>query len=182
MPISAVVTTKGASRRAYAIAPFLAAFAAVGLVDVARQLGRLGRLPRALSLALPLLIVGGVGYESVHGYFVDFRNSRDQRWIFAADLTDAVRFMKTLPHGSHIYFFSERWSFSYETRKYIAPYGSGEDRSSEFGLLTRRTTAAPMAPAAFVFLGRYRSEPGSVMQHYSGTVVAGGLPSGTFVA
>jgi hypothetical protein len=37
------------------------------------------------------------------------------------------------PGKPYVYFFSGRWTYMYETRRYLAPDVPGEDRSTQFG-------------------------------------------------
>ena len=54
--------------------------------------------------------------------------------------------------GAFVYFLAGRWSFNYETRKYLAPDAEGEDRSREFGR-TQSLEVNRIRPALFVLRG-----------------------------
>ncbi len=182
-PLAATVTNEGAARRTLEMAPFLAAFAALGtltLLDaVGRQHWRRSVVAGALAVALVLPAVA----QNIDAYFGHFAKSTNNRWVFAEDMAETSIFMRSLPPGQPVYFYSDRWSFNYETRQFLAPEVVGQDRSVEFG-----TPGLDVEPGAavpvFVFVGRYREQAAQAAAHYPGgeTVVGGPPDDPTFVA
>jgi hypothetical protein len=158
MPLAPVFThVDGGTRRTFAMAPFLAMFPAIPVAAVFRlSYVRGRRLGMAARLALAGALILVVGYQNLSNYFVTFAHSGRQRWVYAQELTDASRYMSALPAGSHVYLYSDRWSANYETRRFLAPHVSAEDRSDRSGgpgLGVDRAKGAPV----FVFLGKYKA-------------------------
>jgi len=186
MPLGAVLSVDGLARRSFAAAPFLALFAAlpVGrLLDWCRTPGA-DRRARAVAFGTAALLALLIVQRNLDDYFDRFARSAEQRWIFAEELTDAAQFMDTLPTGSRVYFYSERWPFDYETRQFLAPRISGEDRSVEFGARPGMELEHGEGPVIFLFLGRYQMLAEQAQRCYpGGTAIVGGPPGGpTFVA
>jgi 4-amino-4-deoxy-L-arabinose transferase-like glycosyltransferase len=158
LPVAAVLTDLDALvRRTVALAPILALFAGLGAAGLVEMVG--ARAPRqrlAARLALAL-VVGGLALEGVTDYFVHFVGSNVDRGVFATEITHAALYLRTLPPGTHVYFFSSHWSVDYETLRYLAPDVLGEDRSTEFGGAHAGLPDGPLpSPSVFVFIGDYR--------------------------
>ncbi len=181
MPFGSVITIDGLARRTFPVAPFLALFAALPLVwllDLARghwraSGGRAWYAPLA-GVAVVVMLLGNTGVN-IDNYFNRFAGSYENRWVFASEITDASLFMNALPTGSHVYFFSDRWSFNYETRVFLAPGMVGEDRSTQHGKRTDLDTEETGGPAVFIFLGEYRARLVEAREKYpQGVVTIGG--------
>ena len=52
--------------------------------------------------------------------------------MYFSQETSASTFIRGLPEGSYVYFYSDRAPFLLETRQFLAPDARGEDRSQEF--------------------------------------------------
>lgn len=183
MPLAAVFTVGGPERRTLAMAPFLALFAALGLSESVRLIARHRARWRYPLGALLVLVAALALVQNLRDYFVTFAESPRQHWVYAEELVDAAAFMRTLPPSSRVYFFSDRWSVNYETRRFLAPNVAGEDRSRQFGRYDLRIDPALGKPV-FVFLGPYRTLLPEVSRLYPGgtTVEGQGRKSPTFVA
>jgi hypothetical protein len=98
-------------------------------------------------------------------------------------MTDAALFMATLPSTSHVYFYSARWSVNYETRQFLAPHVSAEDRSAELGHLGFDVDPTKGTPV-FIFLAEYQDRLEEVRQRYPGgqVVRSDSGPEPSFVA
>jgi 4-amino-4-deoxy-L-arabinose transferase-like glycosyltransferase len=156
LPVGAILTTSAFVRRTLAVAPLLALLAGLGVVELvrlARAATRWAAAPVALGLAALLAVVAHQGLE---GYFLQWPRSELRKWVFAEEFYDAVRFLQRLPSDSRVYFYSERWSFNYEPRRFLAAGVTGEDRSNEFGG-DGRVVSNPAGRPVFIFMGKYRA-------------------------
>ena len=173
LPLGAILTTGGFVRRTLAVAPLLALLAALGTVELARLARGGGRLTGALVVGVLALVLVGVAHEGLDGYFVQFPRSEVRRFVFAEEYFDVVRYVQSRPPASRVYFYSERWSFNYEPRRFLAPDALGEDRSKEFG---GDGAVVPDArgEVAFVFLGKYQQLLEETRRRYPGGVTQTG--------
>jgi 4-amino-4-deoxy-L-arabinose transferase-like glycosyltransferase len=167
LPLAAVLTVDGALRRALAMAPFLAMFAALGVLELLEFARRRRGVQRATLAVATASCVGLALLPSVADSAAPLRASQTARWIFGQEMTDAALFMSTLPSTSHVYFYSRRWSVNYETRQFLAPHVSAEDRSAEFGHLSFDVDPTKGTPV-FIFLGEYQDRLEEVRQRYPG--------------
>jgi hypothetical protein len=89
-------------------------------------------------------------------------------YVFPYQLDAASRYIHRLPEGTYVYFYSDRWSFDYETRKFLAPSAEGVDRSFEYGAATDELDfgADRSRDVAFVFLGNYLEDFERVIQDF----------------
>ena len=133
LPVSAIVTLDGAARRSLGMAPFVAILAALPLAKgwewAELSIGD-KRLVGRLVLAAVLLVIAVV---NVRTYFEDAGDSVDAKWVYVEQLAEASKYIESLPDHPYVYFYSSRWGYDYETRRYLAPDLKGEDRSDEFG-------------------------------------------------
>ncbi len=175
LPGGALLTVgDGLFRRTLGLAPFLAVLAALPL-DWIWGRGRQARgLLRNGCFALVLLVPGIVGVRTTYAYFNSVQNSDAVRSIFPYQLDAACRYMQELPASTQVYFYSERWSFDYETRRFLVPAIRGTDRSRRFRD-TQEPRDAPLdltadrgRDVAFVFLAPYVDEVGKVRERYPG--------------
>jgi len=184
MPFASILTVDGLSRRTFASAAFVAVFAALPFVEAIKFGWAQGTLyGKAIGAGLSGVIFLLVSYQGLHAYFGTFADSPQQAYVFTNEMTDAARFMATLPTDSYVYFYSDRWSVKYETRQFLAPNIRAEDRSAEFGHLGFDVDPTKGKPV-FVFLGKYRPMYDAARERYpQGTLLLGsaaGRP--TFVA
>ena len=135
LPVAAVVTNDGAARRTFALAPFLCVLAAVGAVELVRWSRRFAAnralIPRLMPAFVAVLLATHAAL-SWHAYFVTFARAPVQAWVFCDELTNSLAYMRSLPRSRPIYFYSSRWSVTYDTRKFLAPDLNARDGSSEF--------------------------------------------------
>ncbi len=173
MPFAPVFThADGGMRRTFAIAPFVAMFAALPIAAILGLANVRGvRLNFAARTGLAALLVLVVGYQNLTNYFVKFAESGRQRWVFAQELTDAAKFMSQLPADSHVYFYSDRWSVRYETVRFLAPNVRAEDRSERFGKPGLDVDPSKGTPV-FVFLGKYKPMVEEARRRYPQGVTA----------
>ena len=180
MPLAWVFSEGGHARRAIVALPFLAIFAGVGTSELIRRAGD----RRALVAAALVLLLGLVAYQSLDDYFGTFPRSAPERFVFAADLNHAFRYMKELPPNRHVYFYSSAASVTHEIRRFIAPDVLGEDRSREFGGNYSFAVEPDGKVPVFVFMDRYEGDVAEVRRLYPGgtTVVSGARTDPAFVA
>lgn len=133
LPVSAIVTLDGAARRSLGMAPFVAMLAALPLArgwEWAELNAGDKRLAGRIAVAAVLLVIAVV---NVRTYFEDAGDSVDAKWVYVEQLAEASKYIETLPDHPYVYFYSSRWAYDYETRRYLAPDLKGENRSDEFG-------------------------------------------------
>jgi hypothetical protein len=101
-------------------------------------------------------------------YFGEFRDADVARWTFGYELADASRYLDGLPGDPYVYFYSDRWSFDYETRRYLAPSREGEDRSEKFGTFDLAPDRS--GDVVYLFLSPYQERADEVERAFaSGT-------------
>lgn len=173
IPAGAVLTVNGMLRRTLGLAPFLAMLAALPLGWVwsrSRQLPGEWRHLGSVLVAIPILVAGA---SNVDHYFGTFPETPLVRFTFAEELALASDWIAGLPPDTEVLFYSNRWSYNYETRRYLAPGVPGADRSREFGGTAKVRNQLDPDPAweggiAYVFLGPYMGQAGPVQAHYPG--------------
>ncbi len=182
-PLASALTVDGLARRTFEMAPMIALFAAITLVEGVRLAARWRPAMRRVSLGGAMLVGGIIVFQNVYGYFGQFAGSDGEEWVFAKDLSEASAYMDSLPAGHYVYFLSERWSQSYETRRFLAPDVRAEDRSERFGQYGLGVEWQKGQPV-FVLLGRYMDELPRLQKLYPyGHIVRGGSDSQpTFIA
>ncbi len=190
MPLASALTIDGAMRRTFMAAPFIALFCGVGLVHgtkiVSGALARSGLTRRSSTYfggACGVLLFAVIAGQNVYNYFWSFRDAPLQEWVFATDFTDSVSYIHNHDSSEYVYYLSDRWSFNYEPRKFLAPEARGEDRSREFGsfhLDVDRSKGRPL----FVLVGNYRGVLAQLEQLYPGgsASVGAGAEVPTFIA
>ncbi|MCH8949311.1 MAG: glycosyltransferase family 39 protein [Chloroflexi bacterium] len=174
LPVGAIITTQGDFRRTLGIVPFLAVLTAVPLALWWRQSEKLSSVWRYGSYSGIAIVLGLISFLNLNFYFGEFEDTSIAQTTFGQENTDASIYISDLPDDTVIYFYSGRWSYDYETRRYLAPDHRGEDRSVEHGGgfdLTPRDDA----DIAYVFLWPYMDRAGELVQLYpGGTLVEGG--------
>ena len=166
LPFATIITTNGTFRQSLGVVPFLAVLAAAPLAlwwDSAKGLP----LPwRNASYAGIALIVASVGYLNLNFYFNEFPDTSIARFTFGEPLTDASVYMHDLAGDPYVYFYSGRWSFNYETRRFLAADREGEDRSNEFGTFSLEPDRA--GDVVYVFLAPYLEQADEVERLFPG--------------
>ena len=72
-------------------------------------------------------------FTNITYYFRAWANDSTVKWVYVYDFVTAIDYLKTLDQDTYVYFYSDRWSYNYETRQFLLPGMKGEDRSKEFG-------------------------------------------------
>ncbi len=174
LPVGAIITTQGDFRRTLGIVPFLAVLTAVPLALWWRQSEKLPSVWRYGSYSCIAIVLGLISFLNLSFYFGEFEDTSIAQVTFGHENTDASIYISDLPADTVIYFYSRRWSYDYETRRYLAPDHRGEDRSVEHGG-GFDLTPGDDADIAYVFLWPYMDRVREVAQLYpGGTLVEGG--------
>ncbi len=174
LPIGALATYEdGLFRRTLGLAPVFAVLAALPLAGLwERGWAARSRTPGVAAMALTIAAVAVVGIYTTAQYFGALQNTETMQFVYPFQIDAASRYIDELPKDTYVYFYSDRWSFEYETRRFLAPGYDGEDRSTEFGGIVAGASDAP-APdrtrdVAYVFLGTYIDHASDVIDKYPG--------------
>ncbi|BCM90634.1 hypothetical protein IAD21_02491 [Abditibacteriota bacterium] len=182
LPIGYMITIEGTTRRAFALAPFLVAMCAVGIVELWKRLSSLPYTGK-YQAGRPVVMIGGVALvsivlagQSLNDYFVNFAPTPQRAWIFGQDFSDTCVFLATLPPTTHVLFYSNRWGRNYEPRLFLAPDLIIEDRSKQFGTFSFEVNSATKSPV-FVLMGLYLQRLPELKKKYPGSRIQMGPPS-----
>jgi hypothetical protein len=141
--ILAVATTveAGENRRAIAALPLVFAAAGMGasalVAGLSRGLASFPAVERAFGWSAPyaaltwLLVFSG-GWNA-QTYFRTIMPSEGIRFAYATELRAVTEYLETVEPRPYVYFYSDRWGWDYEARRFMAPQLEGEDRSRVFG-------------------------------------------------
>ncbi|MBI4297002.1 MAG: glycosyltransferase family 39 protein [Chloroflexi bacterium] len=138
----AATVSWGENRRGILALPLVFAAAGVGgdaliafLQRLSQRFRTLGHLLRP-AVAYPCLVgllLFLAGWNS-YLYFGNIARSETMRFAYAYELSRASSYLDSLEgEKPYVYFYSDRWSWSYEARRFQAPGLEGEDRSQVFG-------------------------------------------------
>jgi 4-amino-4-deoxy-L-arabinose transferase-like glycosyltransferase len=134
LPLGSILSIEAGVRRTLGLAPFLAMLMALSvdrLWTLAHETS--GRWRRPLWIAGPVAVVLFAVFN-VGAYFQDYGHKDTfARWVWAQQIAEASEYAHDAPGRPYVYFFSGRWSYNYETRRYLAMDVPGEDRSTQFG-------------------------------------------------
>ena len=170
MPLAVATSNSYPLRRASIIAPFIAMFAALALVELFRFGGRHSSVARAVAALAASLAIAQITYANLDDYFGKTVNSSGMYWTLAGDLVHSVNAMNQLPPDAYVYLYAERWPFDSGERMYLAPAVKGESRDGRFGINSYgidRTKGKPV----MVLVGKYENAVTGLQVMY---------PDGTF--
>ena len=142
--LAAVATTVdwGENRRGIGALPMVFAAAGVGgdvLLSLTQRRFRLLRARWAVVLRMDIAYLAVTGLLifaaawNILTYFPDISRSPASRFAFAYELSLVSEYLRTRDPEPYVYFYSPRWGWNYEARRFQAPGLKGEDRSHEFG-------------------------------------------------
>lgn len=185
MPLADVVTFDGFARRTFPIAPFLCVLGAVGAVEMVRwsrrfavERGARARPVRRLMPGIVGTLIAAHAALSWHAYFISFAQMPLQAWVFCDELTKSLAYMRSLPPDRPIYFYSSRWSITYDTRKFLAPDLNARDASAEFSPDKRLLwPPPPQSHAVWVLLDSYKARATELQMLYPNARLLAGAPS-----
>ena len=133
IPLTAVLQTNAIYRGPLGIVPFVSFLAALPLALAWQAAPGWRQTYRPLLYGGAALLVAVIAFANLRAYFDDWSQSDLFPWVYAQQISEASAYIAALPEPAYVYFYSQRWSFNYETRQYLAPDAIGEDRSHEFG-------------------------------------------------
>ena len=133
LPIAAIISIDGSYRRTLGLAPAVAVLAALPLASIWERAEDQAKTRQRMLRAAVAVTVIAVAAINIQAYFVDVGPSENARFTFATEMAEAAKYMNKEAGDAHVYLYSGRWGFNYETRLYLAPEAKGEDRSKEFG-------------------------------------------------
>ncbi len=176
LPWGALLTVHdGLFRRTLGLAPFVALFAALPLAWLWQQALLVRNPLRYAALAAVLFAPAYAGARATQQYFGPVQDDPYFRYVYPYQLDAASRYMAGLPPGTFVYFYSDRWPFDYETRRFEAPDVAGVDRSYDYRPQSPEApldlTADRARDVAFVLMGPYVDELKRVTDRYNGGVV-----------
>jgi 4-amino-4-deoxy-L-arabinose transferase-like glycosyltransferase len=182
MPLASALSDDFALRRSLVVAVFIALFAGVGVVGAIRWALARGPAARLPVIGLVVFLATLSVYRNLDDYFGTTVNSEPMHWTLAVEMVEASRYVATLPEDSYVYFYSERWPWTHEIRRFFAPDARGEDRSRQFGdygFAVDPTAGQPV----FLFLDNYRGDLAAVQARFPGgqTIAAGDLENPDYV-
>ncbi|MBF6600373.1 MAG: glycosyltransferase family 39 protein [Dehalococcoidia bacterium] len=182
-PAGALATLgDGLFRRTFGMAPFVALLAALPLAWLWERAAPRRDLRGGVAIALAGMLVAYPAVANVYGYFGPAQDSATMRLVYPYEDDAASRYIASLPAGAMVYFYSDRWSFDYETRRFLAPRATGIDRSREFGGVAKGEaldfSRDPQRPVAFVFLDAYLGDADTVTAQYPGGKLTEGRRGG----
>ena len=158
----------GEFRRTFVIVPFVYGLAGVAVVTggqwVARSLGKWGK-PMACSAGAIILTVAAI--VNLVTYFGGIVQEDHMDWIYASDLVDVLNAAHEFDDPGAVYFYSGRWSYNYETRRFLYPDTPGLDRSREFGEYSLERLGDE-GPVTYVLLPPYAGEIDALRKKYPG--------------
>jgi hypothetical protein len=152
-------------------------FAGYAVVTLWRLIARRTGVARVAASVVLLLVKGVAVFQNLDNELRIFPRSTEAAWVFGREMTDAAEFMRCIRPKQHVYFLSNRWSVNYETRQFLAPDVSAEDRSAEFGTFDLEVDRARGMPV-FVLLGPYQDELSAIRERYPGGETVRGQRTG----
>ena len=176
-PLAAVITVEGTSRRTFLIVLSIVILAAFGLTETYKTLAQRGAWWRPIATVFLTLWVGVIAATELKNYYLLATRSTTMDWVFCRDLEQSIVWMKSLPSETTVFFLSDRWSFDYEPRIFLAPDIKGENRSREFG--TFSLNSEPQIPhnIAWILIGEYRDQIEALQRIYPTGKIAKGHPT-----
>lgn len=133
LPLPALLQKGSIMREPVGAAPYAMFFAALPLAAAWRfALAHRGGV-RAAAAAGVIVALALIMVATVRDYFWTLREDAFVRYIYFSQMTSASEYMRDVPKGTYVYFYSDHASINLETRQYLAPHVIGEDRSRTFG-------------------------------------------------
>ena len=120
---------------------------------------------RKISLTTIMIVLLLNSIASLKIYFQKFANDDRAKWVYAYQLTQISTFLHSLPKPLYVYFYSNRWSYQYETLRFLAQAIPGKDRSTQFGVYSLINTR-PNDKVVYLFLPEYSESFYSIQQLY----------------
>ena len=147
----------GELRRTFVIVPFVYGLAGVAVVEIGRAVARNAaagwrRIAYVVGAAILVVVVAW----NTWAYFGEIVHEERLDWVYAVDLVEALDAAHDFEDPGKVYFYSARWRYDYEIRRFLYPATPGVDRSKEFGTFTLEKTDD--GPVTYVLLSPYAAE------------------------
>ena len=162
------VENVGELRRTFVVVPFVYGLAGIAAIEGGKWLARSFGKPRGELVAgavVAVILVVAVAINT-WTYFGKIVNEDHIKWVYAADLVDALHLAHMPEQPGIIYFYSGRWTYDYDSRKFLYPDTEGVDRSREFGDYSLERLDD--GPVTYVLLPPYVSEIDALRNLYPG--------------
>ena len=173
--------SSGMMRRSLVAAPFalglagISALAIVGLVD--RLYKKAGQRIAVGFLVLTLLASAG---WNLRYYFAGLTQTQTFKFTFAPDHIDGLAAATSFENPGTLYFYSGRWSFNYESVRFLYPSTRGIDRSREFGAFALEKLHE--GPVTYLLVGDYGVEIDRLRGlHPGGEIIVDDQPQPRFI-
>ena len=156
----------GEYRRPLVVVPFVYGLAGVAAITLGRWTARLvgGARGRAVACAGVALILVVAAPLNAWTYFARIVNEDQMHFVYTYDLVDALDLVHEIDQPGTIYFYSDRWSFDYETRRFLYPDSDGVDRSHRFGEFSLERLDD--GPVTYVLYPPYTEEVDTILDLY----------------
>ena len=168
IPLPAVLQKGSIMREPVGAAPYAMFFAALPLAWLWRRGMRSEGAARWLPVGAACVAVAAIGAITMHDYFGTVPGAELTRTVYFSQETSASTFMRGLPEGSYVYFYSDRAPFRLETRQFLAPDARGEDRSQEFAGAMSIPTIDPSERSVFILMDGYEPLISTIEARYPG--------------
>ena len=109
--------------------------------------------------------------------YADHVQKQDLDWVYGSDLVGALQSAHAFDEPGTVYFYSNRWSYNYETRLFLYPDTPGIDRSREFGDFSI-LKELDEGPVTYILLPPYDQEIETLRQTVPGWRDHRGAPPG----
>ena len=159
----------GEVRQTFVVVPFVYGLAGVAMVEICQWItGRFrsgGRLiPYVPYVAGASILVVSAALNITA--YLDHVQKQDMDWVYASDLVGALQSAHEFDNPGRVYFYSNRWSYNYETRLFLYPDTPGIDRSREFGDFSLERLDE--GPVTYILLPPYDQEIDALRAMYPG--------------
>jgi hypothetical protein len=136
---------------------------------------------RKVGIILLLFPLGWGAFNNVETYFRETPSHTMVKWVYCYNLVQALNYIKHFDlTKTKIYFFSRRWSYNYETRRFLLSHIPGEDRSHEFGNF-RLDINSSESSVVFLLLSPYNKIIPQLKEMYPGGQFYELIENGQFI-
>jgi uncharacterized membrane protein len=110
MPFGSALTIDGTMRRTFMVAPFMAVFCGVAVVEgvrLAREWAERYHRDSRTTLYVAAGIAAGLSLfiagQNIYDYFWSFRDEPLQQWVFVTEFTASVSYIHPHENGTYVY-------------------------------------------------------------------------------
>ena len=157
----------GEMRRTLIIVPFVFGLAGVAAVEIGRAIAQTaGRGSIRVAYIGGAAILAVIVTWNAWTFFGPIVHEERLAWVYAVDLVEALDAAHEFGDPGSVYFYSERWRYDYEIRRFLYPDTPGVDRSKEFGEFSLERTDD--GPVTYVLLPPYAVEIDALQHMHPG--------------